>query len=167
MVREVHISDLPRLLELGKKYYKELSMPYALDLEYLSNIGKFCIESDSYIGLVIVNEDGVIVGFIWGMLVPQMWSQDLSLNDVVTYILPEYRDQRLSRELFKRYEEWGIERGATTVQLSTITRKRMDDAVSLYEELGYTLTGYITTKEVHGVRGRKHGTSTGVTGESS
>jgi GNAT superfamily N-acetyltransferase len=149
IVRELSELDMPRLLELGMEYWESLKLPFSFDLDYVSSIGSFSIKSKDFCGLGLVDtEKAEIVGFIWGHLSPQLYTPDTQLVDVLTYIRPEYRNDGHSTPLFKAYEQWGKDRGAKSIQLSTVARKGMKHAVNVYEHLGYKVTGYITSKEV-------------------
>lgn len=149
MIRKLVLLDLPQLLALGEQYVNSLDVPMKIDMSYIAKMAAYGLTAKNFVCLGMVDEDkNALVGFIWGAVNPGMFTPDLTLSDILTFILPEYRGKGLSKELFAEYERRGKELGAKFIQLSTISGSNMEETVEVYERFGYNLTGYITTKEV-------------------
>jgi GNAT superfamily N-acetyltransferase len=131
-IREATAADVPRLVEMGRRFRAESA--YALRLAdnpaQMATMAEYLIASDN--GLVLVVErDGLLVGMIGVLVFPHPLSGALTAGEVVFWVEPEHRGYGV--RLMRRAEQWAIARGATTMQMVSPT----PEVGQFYARLGY------------------------------
>ena|ERR1051326_1213076 len=134
LIREATDADIPRLIEMGRRFQGATSYDASVT-ENGASLAALCvrlIESDAGL-LLVADADGLPVGMIGAFLFPHHFSGRLTVGEVFFWVEPEHRGCGV--RLLRRAERWAQERGALQIQMI-----RPQDAVSvgtLYERLGY------------------------------
>lgn len=131
-VRAAEVSDVPGLVEMGRRFRRETV--YATRLREnptkMGDTATTLITSDD--GLVLVLDyGGELVGVIGMVLYDHHLSGERTAGEVFFWVDPEHRGKGL--RLMRQAERWARERAATTVQMIAPT----PEVGRLYDRLGY------------------------------
>lgn len=148
MIREAHIMDAPRLVQLGGAYVRESKghESYPLDVGHAIAVLSTYINSPDCLVLVAVKET-TVVGFFYGILSSYPWSPVYLAVDSLLYVTPEERGALYGVSLIRRYEAWAKQKGAVAVILSTASGVDEERTGKLYERLGFKKHGINHRKE--------------------
>jgi ribosomal protein S18 acetylase RimI-like enzyme len=123
IIRPVHLSDIP---DLQKNCWPERNQDAIY--RFISRIRQTA-KSERGLGVVIVGEDGVVLGY--GQLV--LWPRCAEISDLI--VAPDYRGQGLGTALIQYLVRCAREMRATCVDIGAATSN--PGAVTLYRRLGF------------------------------
>ena len=132
-IRLATITDTPAVVDMGRKFL--LSGPYKDRLgDSPANFFEFTLALiSSPLARVLVAEDksGHPIGVLAFAITPHYLSKELTANELIWYVEPEYRGQ-LSLELFWAAKKMAKELGAIWLQFTAPDEK----AGAIYKRLG-------------------------------
>ena len=142
MIRNAKISDLPQLMELGKRLHKLSPYPdVPIDLQTCASTLGQCISSAFGFAVVAVHE-GKITGFIMGAAVPLWFSKKRGVTDFITYAETAGDGYRMIR----RFVDWGWSiPNVIEITLAQSSGIDVDRTAKLYERVGLHRVGSIYT----------------------
>jgi RimJ/RimL family protein N-acetyltransferase len=135
VIREATADDIPRLVEMGKRFLTETVYAgrVAINPAAMARTLHLLVASDGG-GLFVSEQDGVVTGMIGLLLFEHPFTGELTAQELFWWVEPEHRGYGL--RLLKRGEAWAAASGAQHVHMIAPT-----PAVGqLYERLGY---GYL------------------------
>lgn len=148
-VKTATIRDLDTLVDFGKRLTQE-SVKFqrqGFDEDRAIQLFSQLISKQESIFLVcdeFANTVGALIGCI---NVDWRTNQRLAFEQGV-YVLPEYRATGAGSELVQHFIEWAKLNNADRIQIGTITGIKAERTISLYESLGFELTGYVLEMEI-------------------
>jgi len=148
MIRVATISDMPRLLELGRLMLAEsTATPFRFDMGKTAETLAKIMNGG---GVIFVSErDGVIVGGFAGGVCEQWYSRDKVGFDYALFIEPGLRNGLTAIKLVRAFEVWAAEMGAIELRLGITTGVHVESTARLYEYLGFQNIGPMFTKKVN------------------
>lgn len=146
MIRDAELSDIRRLMEIGRCFETEANLverKVPIDYDTLFDALKFIINNGIF--LVAENKDNII-GVVGGILSPQVFNRNhIVSTEVFWWVKEEFRG-KVGLRLLGEFEKKSKINGATHILFSTIglNEKAMN---RLYTKRGYGLleTHYIKT----------------------
>ena len=116
------------------------------DRDKIKETLKHLISSDVKVSIVILYEvDEAIVGFIVGIVNPNVFSGITQVAELGYYVLPEYSSYKVYVELLDTYESWAKEIvSADLISVATYNPR----FGKVYERKGYRLTETSYMKEL-------------------
>lgn len=146
MVREATVDDVPRLVELGQRFFEETELGAVTSYDPESAAKSFCgmIELPQA-GVFVLEVDGEVVGLIAGLVAPYLFNAELTGQELLWYVEPAHRGGRQSLRLVRVLEEWARMQGAATFAMAAL----MTSPVGIFDY--YESRGYIP-QETHFVR---------------
>lgn len=148
-VRTATIQDLDTLVDFGKRLTQESPkfQHQGFDEDRAVQLFTLLIEKQESI-LLVCDEYSNAIGALIGCIdVDWRTGQRLAFEQGV-YVLPEYRATGAGSELVQNFIEWAKLNNADRIQLGTITGIKAERTISLYESLGFELTGYFLEMRV-------------------
>lgn len=144
MIRQAILSDVPSLVELGKRFNAETSYKHVeYSPERVEATCKLLIDK----GFVAVAEkDGEIVGVMMGDVLTPWYTNDRMGFDYCLYIYPEHRNGLIAVRLVKQFENWCISMGAKQIRPAIGTG--IPNGSRLYKALGYKSVGEQFLKDI-------------------
>jgi GNAT superfamily N-acetyltransferase len=137
MIRPAVREDIPRILEMGERFFETAGWPEvaAWDAESMARTLGFLIERD--IGAVFVlDEGGDLVGMAGGMLNPFYFNAGhLTGQELFWWVEPEHRGQ--GRFLFDALEDWARAAGAQSFTMIALDRIKPEVMGRIYRARGY------------------------------
>lgn len=138
-------SLLPVALDFGRKFHEESryrDIPFSEEkiARLLSSPNLFC---------ALAKSENSFIGGIFG-LVQQSWFSEYKAGfDLGLYILPKYRGKSMAPiRLIKAFEDYCHAQGCSEITLSSSAKINENNALRLYEKLGYEKCGFITYKNI-------------------
>lgn len=146
-IRRGKIEDVPRIRELGKKFWEHTRYAIYDEMEYneesVTLLLKELLSGAGYI--IVVEEDGVIEGFGLMVYYPLIWNRDVRCTGELAYWLnPEMRGSGAGVRLLKAMER--VARKKKIRYIAMISMETSMDVGPLYEKLGYVRTETTYTK---------------------
>jgi GNAT superfamily N-acetyltransferase len=93
--------------------------------------------------VLVADVDGTVIGMIGLLVVPHLFSGELTCGEVCWFVDPAHRGSAGLR-LLRAAEQWAREAGAVTMQMIAPTAR----AAALYERLHYTALETNYTKRI-------------------
>lgn len=152
-IRRALMSDVPAILAMARAMYRESPVlrPMLWSDERATALIQYAIGSDDALAIVAdsgAGEAASPVGMFGGAVARHIFSDDPIAIDYVLYVDPVWRARGVGESLIRVYVDWARSRGARLVQAGVTSGINTDDAVRLYESLGFRVTGKHLTKEV-------------------
>lgn len=147
VIRQTHLLDIPRLLELASQYQDEIieadKFVPVIDAELAATNMMNTMQSD--MGLSIVAVDGTkVVGFLWALVVyPVPWSHYRSADTLMFYVHPDYRGGLHGYRLLKAYKSWAEMVECDEIRLSTASGINTERAEGIFRKLGFSPLGTV------------------------
>ena len=133
--------DLLRLIQLGEEYFQEISRwsSFSYNHEKVMKSAMAAIDhADHTIFLAYDEKDNNILGFMWGCITSQVWSDDRVGHDVFIYVRPQARGMEIGKALIKEFLWWCETRGCKGVQCGANSGIQDDaPAINMYRSLGF------------------------------
>lgn len=102
------------------------------DVDHLAHFIAWLLEHGL---LLVLDVDGCIAGMFGAAIVPHMFSGELTANEVVWWVDPEYRGGSHALRMLRWFDEWAADRGAKRQQMvAPFGEARLHD---VYQRLGY------------------------------
>lgn len=140
MIRTALVTDIPRLVELGKSMhaesrYKSLRFNEKKVFMMFENLisGGGC--------LLVAEKNGEIVGGFAGYANAHYFSDDVVASDIALFILPEHRGGLTAFRLIKAFCAWAKFRGAAMTFIGTTTGVNPEKTAKLFELCDFAPAG--------------------------
>ena len=142
MTREATLTDLPRLVEMGRHF---LAASYrdtlTENLAQMATLAEQLVTQDN--GTILVLErDGILVGMIGMLIFPHHLSAERTAGEVMWWIEPDARGAGI--RLLKEAEQWARDHGARKIQMIAPNAR----VGQLYARLGYAQIEIAFQKDV-------------------
>ena len=151
MITVATMGDLPEMIKLGKKfwkqtaYYKDHGIDY--DVRTVWEVSKECITNG--VSLCSWSEDGKIDGIMLMPIVPfPMNANYTSATEWVFFVDPSKRGSRAGYQMIRKAEVLLKEKGVTLFSLVSLTNVTPDVANKLYEGMGFEHSETGFTKDI-------------------
>ena len=116
--------------------------------EYLTElINRFLVEEDKYVGWVR-NDEEEMVGILIACLLRNPITADKQCSELVLFVRPEYRKNRVASSLIENFEWWAKECGARYAGLTLHNNKYHDALTRFYQSMGYNKVEETFVKEL-------------------
>jgi len=133
-IREATIEDVPRVVELGRKFLAE--GPYAGQLadnpEQATRFASLLIGNPAA-KILVSDLDGRITGVLAFLLFPHHFSGEMTALEIIWYVEPQYRPGGIAMRLMWTAERIALEMKAHFMQFTAPDAK----ASAIYERFGY------------------------------
>ena len=132
--------DLLRLIQLGEEYFQEVSRwsSFSYNHEKVMKSAMAAIDSDNHTIFLAYDKKNNILGFMWGCVTSQVWSDDKVGHDVFIYVRPQARGIEIGRSLIKEFLRWCEMKGCKGVQCGANSGIQDDaPAINMYRSLGF------------------------------
>jgi GNAT superfamily N-acetyltransferase len=130
LIRLACESDVPRLVEMGRRFRNETGYNKHL-AENPAKMAELASQLAAAGGVLVSERAGQIVGMIGIFLFPHFLSGELVAGEVFWWVEPEHRGEGI--KLLREAEKQARERGAVKLQMIAPNPK----VAALYERLGY------------------------------
>ena len=134
MIREATLSDVHRIVEMGRRFMAESTYNQHLseNPKQMRVFAKQIISNPR--GVILVSEqDGKLTGMLALLLFPHYFSGESIAGEVFWWVDPEARAGSTGLKLMRKAEKIAAMWGATKMQMVAPTRR----IGKLYEHLGY------------------------------
>jgi GNAT superfamily N-acetyltransferase len=138
--------DMMQLIEIAKEYIEEADRWSGHEYNEKKVID-YCIHAitnkSHNIFLAVDSESGRILGFFWGCITGQVWSDDPIGQEMFMYVRKEARGNEVGRKLVSAFIKWCKVSGCKSVHCGAHSGIDNDKpASSMYRSLGFKLGGY-------------------------
>lgn len=139
-IRQGNKFDINDILHMVKGFVMESnlsdSIKQNLDTDYINKIYHHLILGGGLI--LVVEHENKLIGMIAGIKSPNLWSEnDLSLREILFYIVPEHRKGRVAYRLLTEYNKSAQELlDAKKISTYTMTKNEFTDKID-YSRFGY------------------------------
>lgn len=142
MIREAALSDIARLVELGRVMHAESPVfsRLSFDADVLADTLAQVVRSEHGFAWVL-EVDGEVVGGIAAGASPHWFSRDITTCDLALFILPQHRGTRGCAHLVNAYAAWARGLGAVLINLGVMTGVNTEQTVALLERIGWKRSG--------------------------
>jgi GNAT superfamily N-acetyltransferase len=130
MIRAATSQDVPRLVEMGRRFRSETGYAKVL-AENPGKMTELATQLAERGGLLVSERQGKIVGMIGFYVYPHFLSGEQAGGEVFWWVEPEHRGEGI--KLLKEAERLARTRGAKTMQMIAPT----DQVAAVYRRLGY------------------------------
>lgn len=139
MIRPATIDDVPRLIQMGRKFHEEALADKGLGYAPLDLIKYYITLMESPIAIFLVADvEDKVVGSIGGMIVP--WNMDFSqliLMEQWWWVDPDYRGGKVALDLEEGFIQWGKDNGANRIIMVSIILDKEETVKRYYKRRGY------------------------------
>lgn len=144
MIRNAIESDIPKLVEMGRRFNAETSYKHVTYSPERVEATCRLMMTNGF--LVVAEKDGEVVGVMMGDVLTPWYTTDRMGFDYCLYIYPEHRNGMIAIRMIKRFEDWCIGMGATQIRPAVATGN--PNGGRLYEALGYKRVGEQFLKDI-------------------
>jgi GNAT superfamily N-acetyltransferase len=130
MIRPATAADVPRLVEMGRRFRSETGYAKIL-AENPAKMTELATQLAASGGLLVSERAGELVGMIGFYVYPHFLSGESTAGEVFWWVEPEHRGEGV--KLLKEAERRARTAGAETMQMIAPT----DRVATLYKRLGY------------------------------
>lgn len=137
MIRPATPDDMPRILEMGERFFETAGWPEIAewDAPSMERTLGYLMEADTGCIFVAETEDG-IVGMTGGMLNPFYFNlSHLTGQELFWWVEPEHRG--VGSGLFDALEAWAKAAGAMSFSMIALDRLKPDVLGRIYQRRGY------------------------------
>lgn len=137
MIREASADDLPRLLQMGERFFNAAGWPEfaAWDVASIEQTLRFLIDNETG-GLFVAEVDGEVVGMAGAMVTPFYFNlSHLTGQELFWWVEPEHRG--VGGGLLDAMEAWAKRVGAQTFTMIAVDRIRPELMARVYRGRGY------------------------------
>lgn len=147
LTRRATADDLEALVILGRSLFEESRFRYMTFNETrLANTLAYCI--DRGFCEVVIGPAGNLVGMMFGILGPTFFSDDLTVVELVCYVLPEHRGARVCEPMVQHFIGWATRSGALEAQVGSSASINTEAARKFYERQGFAVVGELMARRV-------------------
>jgi N-acetylglutamate synthase-like GNAT family acetyltransferase len=133
-IREATLNDVPRVVELGRKFLAE--GPYAGQIkdnpEQANRFTTLLIDNPSA-KILVSEKNGTVTGVLAFLLFPHHFSGEMTALEIIWYVEPQYRPGGIAMRLMWTAERIAQEMHAHFMQFTAPDAK----ASAIYERFGY------------------------------
>jgi GNAT superfamily N-acetyltransferase len=86
---------------------------------------------------ILAVHEGKPVGMVAGVVSEFIWNEDVHASEIVWWLDPKYRRDKLGLELKEAYEYWAWKVGCSHTHMSLLNDKSMDRLERFYRRNGY------------------------------
>jgi len=130
MIRQATAEDVPRLVEMGRRFRSETGYAKVL-AENPAKMAELATQLAASGGLLVSEREGELVGMLGYVVYPHFISGESTAGEVFWWVEPEHRGEGL--KLLKEAERRAKAVGAEKMQMIAPT----DRVATLYLRLGY------------------------------
>lgn len=141
-VKEATIEDLPEMAILWRMMVKEIGGHSKMRKDWWIKYQEKMMNTDIYQAYVAFCDD-VMVGFIVGMLYPDATSGKMVAFGQEVYIVPGFRNKRLSSLLYGKLVRLGKKRGAEVIEMACFGGQ-----LEMWENKGYNVHNYTIRRAI-------------------
>lgn len=136
-IRRVTVEDMPRVMPLVFAFHKETLQPFGMGFNISSVEQIIKLFAENHIGLVV--EDGEsLIGVIGGAIAPSFTDfKQKIFNEVIWYILPEFRGGSTGVKLLKLVEDYCRNIGVNKIVMVGMFNNDIDRLANFYNKMGY------------------------------
>jgi GNAT superfamily N-acetyltransferase len=137
--------DLLKLITIAKEYFEEADRwnGHTFNEEKVMEFAIHAITNRSHNMFIAVDAKGEILGFFWGCITGQAWSDDPIGQEMFMYVREEARGNDVGKDLVKAFIKWCKVSGCKSIHCGAHSGIHDDKpAVSMYKSLGFQLGGY-------------------------
>lgn len=150
-IRRMLLKDMPQVLAMGRACAAE--SPRYRDKGWedtkVEKLLKGIMAGDINHGLFVAeNDEHQLVGMALGVIGTYFFSSERYATDLVVYVAPGLRGGITPIRLIKALEEWAQGAGVRELLLGVSTGINPEQAVCVYEKLGFKMAAQSLTKEV-------------------
>lgn len=142
MIRAAHLSDVPRIVEIGESLHRESTyqaIPYSTP-----KVGALMRSLINGGGAVFVAEQGgEVVGGIAGGVTAHWFSDELTGFEYSFFILPELRHGLVAMKLLLAMKAWCTAKGAKTLRIGITTGINVEGTARFYRYMGFEDAGQL------------------------
>ena len=152
MIRRAKIEDIPSIIECLSDLNRE-SPEYGSEprnKQYVTASLKAMLYNDAALLLVYVDDAAMIRGFMFAVIVDNWYAPTRTVFEQLLYVKPEYRGSLVAPRLVQSLERYAAAAGATRVRAGVTTGINHENALSLYERMGYSQVGTLVQKRIGG-----------------
>lgn len=135
-IREATIDDIDDMSILWRMMIQEISPDTKPSLEWWIDMQKGMMENNIY-GAYVVTIEGVMIGFICGMMYPDSISQKLVGFGQDFYVMPDFREGRAPRLLYRGLMKMAKEKGAEYLEMTCF-----EGQLDLWQSKGFDIYKY-------------------------
>jgi len=144
MIRNAIESDIPKLVEMGKKFNADTTYKHVVySPERVAETCKLMMASGF---IVVAEKEGEVVGVMMGDVYTPWYTTDSMGIDLCLYIYPEHRNGITAMRMIKKFEQWCVGMGATQIRPGIGTGDL--SVARLYKALGYQSVGEWFLKDI-------------------
>ena len=141
-IREATIDDIGDMALLWRMMIKEIKPESKPNMQWWLAFQKEMMEANIY-GSYVATIEGVMVGFICGIIYPDSITGDLVGFGQEFYVMPEFRDSRASKLLYRSLIRMAKEKGANTLEMSCF-----EGQLELWQSKGFDIHKYHVRRKI-------------------
>lgn len=147
MIRPAHLSDVERIVEMGRVLHAESAYrKISYSPEKVEMLITRLINGD---GVVFVAEcEGAVVGGIAGGVTDHWFSDELQGFDYSFFVMPEARQGLHATKLMLALKSWCKAKGATVMRMGITTGINVEGTARFYKYLGLEEMGPLFSGEL-------------------
>ena len=138
--------DLMRLISIAKDYITEADRwnQHSFSEKKAMEFAIFAIVDRSHNIFIAVDDDThEILGFFWGCITGQIWSDDPIGQEMFLFVSKGARGKHIGRDLVHAFIKWCKISGCKSIHCGAHSGIQDDKpAVAMYESLGFKVGGY-------------------------
>lgn len=148
-VREATLDDLPYIINLAGQMHAESRYRRTTFLPArLGHVAAGLIASPDGFA-VVAEKDGEIIGTMLAQVMREPWfAAEPVAYEYGVYVTPEHRGNHAAARMVRMFDTWAQERGAVLIDLGISTGINDERTGAFYARLGFTLAGFLYSKEV-------------------
>lgn len=134
VIREAVHSDIPKLIEIGKFFVKDIPFESEINEEDLSKTLAMMIDGER--SCLFVDEN--VTATISGLVFPHYFNHSVLMGqELFWWVDPDARNSRLGVQLFNRFEEWVRSMGGKLFSMICMEGEYADPLASFYQRKGF------------------------------
>lgn len=137
-------------MKLGKEMITDVDLKESVDDDrviYNCILCRMDVERRQ-MNVFIAYVDDEPIGFLVGVATPAWHRQGIVAEQKLCYVSPDRRGSTAAIRLFKAFERWARERGATQIFTGTANIRYAERTSKLLEKIGYARVGALHVKEI-------------------
>jgi len=158
MIRNAEVKDIPQVLDIVHEFYDESKFAKYFnvgwdDKDMFIFLRDLIMSEDG--AFMLAEKDGKAIGFVFGAV--REWyakKDDLIAVEFGWYVCPEHRGGITGKELLVAFENWGIDKGANSVESGTVVPVKPRMVGRLLGTLGYKQYNHVYVKHIGDNHGR-------------
>lgn len=133
-IRQIGISDLPRLEGVAREFYALSGAPGEFDMKRFVDFWELFLPGTGAI-FTLFDDAGEAQGAIGGLIYPDVYSGVPVATEFFWFIRPEHRGRGL--DLYYRFEQWARSKGAAKIRMAHLCNVMPEGMKVLFDELGF------------------------------